>query len=336
MKINSNILSILSHTEAENLFQNSSEIRSEATIKKLIPMLNKCFDINLILKKSHEFVKQDELLIISTETIELKFEKSRKKFKFKVIYYIYYIFFYIFKRFFIRLPFLSNLYWKFCFKKNYAISRAEFQGRAIYAGFEIIAETWTDDLHYLLLTKTNSPLKNQTPSYFPIIGLERVGMRGEIITIHKFRTMHPYSEYMHNYILSKNGFGELGKIKDDYRISSFGKFIRKYWVDELPQIYDILAGKLSFIGYRASSEAYFNTLPEYFQNLRLKNKPGLIPPYYADMHDSNNIIIESSNKYIIECEGRYFKKILKEPIKTNFIYFFKALFNIIFKGARSK
>ena len=61
--------------------------------------------------------------------------------------------------------------------------------------------------------------------------------------------------------------------------------------------------------------------------MRIKIKPGLIPPYYSDMPKNFNEILESEKKYI---ENK-----LKNPFKTDMQYFFKAMINIVFKGARS-
>ncbi len=56
-------------------------------------------------------------------------------------------------------------------------------------------------------------------------------------------------------------------------------------------------------------------------------KPGLVPPFYADMPKTFDEICES--------ERRYIQAYLKQPIKTQLVYFWKAFYNIAFKGARS-
>jgi len=60
---------------------------------------------------------------------------------------------------------------------------------------------------------------------------------------------------------------------------------------------------------------------------RVKHKPGLIPPFYADMPKTLPEIIESELRYLNEYE--------KHPLRTDLKYFFKAWENIIFKKARS-
>lgn len=73
---------------------------------------------------------------------------------------------------------------------------------------------------------------------------KRIGKSGKIIKIYKFRTM--YSDK----IIDKTKFKNSFKIKNDERITPIGKFLRKYSIDELPQIINILKGEMSFVGPR--------------------------------------------------------------------------------------
>ena len=68
--------------------------------------------------------------------------------------------------------------------------------------------------------------------------------------------------------------------------------------------------------------------PEDYKEFRIKFKPGLVPPYYADMPKSLEEIIES--------EKRYLEQKQKHPFITDVKYFFKVFFNILFKNARSQ
>ena len=52
--------------------------------------------------------------------------------------------------------------------------------------------------------------------------------------------MHPYSEYLQDYILKLNGYSETGKPANDFRLVPYGKFLRRYWIDELPQLYKFI------------------------------------------------------------------------------------------------
>ncbi|MEG0517599.1 MAG: sugar transferase, partial [Bacteroidales bacterium] len=142
------------------------------------------------------------------------------------------------------------------------------------------------------------------------------------------RTMYAYSEYIQPYIYKQLGLAKGGKISDDYRVSPLGKFLRKTWLDELPTLINWIKGDMKFVGVRPLSSHYFNLYSKELQELRTKVKPGLFPPFYADMPETLEEIQES--------EIRYIKSYLERPFYTDCRYFFKTFANIVFKGRRSK
>ncbi len=85
-----------------------------------------------------------------------------------------------------------------------------------------------------------------------IYGSTRVGKKGKHFLCYKFRTMRDGADQEKAKLLKKNERkgGVLFKIKDDPRITPVGKFLRKYSLDELPQLWNILKGDMSFIGHR--------------------------------------------------------------------------------------
>ena len=125
-----------------------------------------------------------------------------------------------------------------------------------------------------------------------------------------------------------NNLSEGGKINDDFRVSTLGKIFRKFWIDELPMFINFFKGEMKFIGVRPLSSHFFSLYDADIQELRLKVKPGLVPPFYADMPKTMDEIQESERKYI--------KSYLKNPISTDIKYFFKIFYNIVFRFARSK
>jgi exopolysaccharide biosynthesis polyprenyl glycosylphosphotransferase len=81
----------------------------------------------------------------------------------------------------------------------------------------------------------------------------RHGRGGRIFDIAKFRTMHEGAERMRFELAHLNemeGGGPLFKIKDDPRITRVGRFLRKWSIDELPQLWNVLRGDMSLVGPR--------------------------------------------------------------------------------------
>ncbi|MFW7380706.1 MAG: sugar transferase [Oligoflexus sp.] len=84
-----------------------------------------------------------------------------------------------------------------------------------------------------------------------IFSQERVGKGGEFFKIYKFRTMVPNAELLKKYLQEKNEMGGPAfKMKDDPRVTPVGRILRKYSLDELPQLYNILMGDMSIVGPR--------------------------------------------------------------------------------------
>ena len=99
-------------------------------------------------------------------------------------------------------------------------------------------------------------------------------------------------------------------------------------VDEIPQLINLIKGDLKLVGARPVSQRYFNDIPKDIQELRLTQKPGCIPPYVA-------LNRKSSVGSVLDAEREYLEEKIKKPYTTDTKYFFKALFNIFFKGKRS-
>ena len=231
-------------------------------------------------------------------------------------------------RFFPKLKLTQKLYFYLTRGKYRMISRSEVLGRLYSCGFEVIAEEEIDNILYFAARKIQKPIFDREPSYGPIVKLRRVGKRGENINVYKFRTMYPYSEYLQAYIFKNNCLDEGGKFKDDFRISSLGRFLRKYWLDELPMIWNLIKGDLKIIGVRPISKQYFDLYSKELQEKRIKTKPGLIPPFYADMPKTLEEIIGSEMRYLNAYE--------KAPLQTDLKYFGLIFKNIVLKGVRSK
>jgi lipopolysaccharide/colanic/teichoic acid biosynthesis glycosyltransferase len=235
---------------------------------------------------------------------------------------------FIFRRAIPKLPFFKQIYFSLTDGKNRALSKAEVFGRLHFCGYSVIAEKEINKHLWFISRKVKTISADQNPSYSPLIKLPRVGLNGNTIYLYKIRTMHPYSEYLQEYIYKNNLLDEKGKIKNDFRVTGWGKLLRKLWIDELPQIINWWRGDVSLVGVRALSHHFFDLYPEDMQKLRVQFKPGLVPPYYADMPRTFDEIVESERNYLLR------KK--EKPFTTDVIYFFKAFYNILFKHARSR
>jgi len=226
-----------------------------------------------------------------------------------------------------KLPILQGWYFALTKGRNRALSETEMLGRFYFCGFELIHKREIAGHMHFILKKTKLPRTDPNPTYGPLIRLKRLGQNGRIIYIKKLRTMHPYSEYLQEYVFKANDLQEGGKFKNDFRVTSWGRILRALWIDELPQLLNWLSGDLALVGVRALSEHYYSLYPPDMQQLRLKVKPGLLPPFYTDLPQTFDEIVESERRYILAKQAK--------PCATDWKYFWNGVWNIIFNRARS-
>lgn len=245
-----------------------------------------------------------------------------------VVSWLYYIAFFLYKRVMPKLFMTSRLYFDITEGKNRVLSKAEVLGRLCYCGFEIVAERKIGDLNYVVARRKYRPQIIEKRVYGIFVKLNRVGKNGKMFNVYKLRTMHPYSEFLQAYIYEKYSLQEGGKFNHDIRISTLGRIARKYWLDELPMLFNLLKGDMKLVGVRPISQHYFSLYTKELQDKRTHHMPGLLPPFYADMPKTLEEIEASEMRYLTMCEE-------KGTLRTDFIYFWKIVFTIIFKRARS-
>jgi exopolysaccharide biosynthesis polyprenyl glycosylphosphotransferase len=103
----------------------------------------------------------------------------------------------------------------------------------------------------------------------------RVGKGGQAFHMHKFRSMVVDAETRLAKLQAKNqGAGVLFKMKDDPRITKLGAFIRRYSIDELPQLWNVLVGEMSLVGPRPPLPAEVEEYEAHVSR-RLLVKPGI-------------------------------------------------------------
>lgn len=282
--------------------------------------------INRFFETVNSRLPQYGLYINCSVTNQIRKERIMRKYP-PVINGIYYFFHFIFMRVFPKLPFTTRFYFWVTNGYNRAISKAETFGRLYSCGFELIDSEQIGDKLYFVARKIQEPAFDYHPTYGPLIRLKRVGKNGKTIYVYKMRTMHPYSEYLQDYVYRTNDLEAGGKFRADFRVSTMGRIMRKLWIDELPMLINLFRGDLKLVGVRPLSNQYFELYSEELRAKRIRTRPGLIPPFYADMPKTLEEIQAS--------EDRYLEAHFKRPFLTDWKYFWKAFYNIAVKRARS-
>jgi lipopolysaccharide/colanic/teichoic acid biosynthesis glycosyltransferase len=116
----------------------------------------------------------------------------------------------------------------------------------------------------MVITAIIIKLTSPGPIFF---SQERVGIKGRPFIMHKFRTMFRDAE--------KNG-PQLSS-KEDPRITPFGRFLRQFRIDEIPQFYTVLKGDMSIVGPRPERQYFIDQITQQAPHYRLlhKVKPGI-------------------------------------------------------------
>ena len=289
--------------------------------------LNKIRHINTGLSFANYCLNDGGYIACHCITSDIRREKIMKQSP-SGINIICFFFDYLWHRVIPKMSFTKNFYYRVTNGERRSLTRVEVLGRFYRAGFEVVEDSVINGKFHVLAVKTKPPIRDDKPSNGILIHLRRVGKDGKIIGVYKFRTMYAYSEYLQPYIYKCNKLCKGGKIENDYRISLIGRFLRKTWLDELPMLINWVKGDLKLVGVRPLSSHYFSLYSQELQQLRIKTKPGLIPPFYADMP---NTLAE-----IEASEIHYLTLYFKNPLMTDWRYFWKAMNNIVLKGKRSK
>lgn len=245
-----------------------------------------------------------------------------------ILNYIIYSIDFLINRVFPKFRLTKKIYFMLSEGENRVLSKAEAFGRLYSCGFEVLDEKLVGNNLFFIAVKVREPYYPKNPTYGPLVALERIGKGGKVIRVYKMRTMHPYAEYLQEYIYKKGGLQEGGKFRDDFRVTTLGRIMRMFWIDELPMLLNLLKGDLKIVGVRPLSRQYYKLYSPELQKYRIKNKPGLIPPFYVDYPKTLDEIMES--------ELRYLKAYKTNPLLTDLKYLIKAVYNILFRRYRSK
>ena len=132
----------------------------------------------------------------------------------------------------------------------------------------------------------------------------RVGKKGILFNICKFRTM----------VVNSDKQGLLITVGKDSRITRTGFFLRKFKIDELPQLFNVIKGDMSFVGPRPEVEKYVKTYT-CEQKIILEIRPGITDYASIMFRDESSILAKSSNP-----EKTYISEIVPKKIDLNLIY----------------
>lgn len=132
----------------------------------------------------------------------------------------------------------------------------------------------------------------------------RVGKNNKDFKLYKFRSMRVNSD--------KQGLLTVGS--KDSRITKAGYFIRKYKIDELPQLFNVLKGDMSFVGPRPEVRRYVDLYSKEQMKV-LSVRPGITDPASIKYRNENDILSSASNP-----EEYYIQHIMPDKLKINIDY----------------
>lgn len=135
---------------------------------------------------------------------------------------------------------------------------------------------------------------------------QRVGRHNRIFRILKFRTMH---------VAVPGSLSPQITIGRDPRITPSGAFLRKWKLDELPQLWNVLVGDMSLVGPRPEVPRYVETYPPAMRNLVLSVRPGITDPCSIRLRNESDILAKVENP-----ERFYVEVLLPEKLRVSSEY----------------
>jgi lipopolysaccharide/colanic/teichoic acid biosynthesis glycosyltransferase len=154
----------------------------------------------------------------------------------------------------------------------------------------------------------------------------RVGRNEEEFKIHKFRTMVDKAESKGAQLTTHN----------DSRITRIGNLLRKYKLDELPQLIDVFSGKMSLVGPRPEVPKYVNYYTEEEKKIIYSVRPGITDYASLEFKEENSLLSNSMNfdavyiNTILPIKIKYYKEyVLKNSIYEDIKIIFFTIVSIL-------
>ena len=151
------------------------------------------------------------------------------------------------------------------------------------------------------------------------------GIEGKEFVLFKIRTMKPGAEHGLEQALS-SGLGEDGKIQNDQREVPARAWMRRYWIDELPNLANLLQGDLALLGLRPWGPSTAALVPEDLKEESLRHKPGLVNVGLAGERPIGETLVDTCKRYWSEKN--------EQPVLADVKYLGRAVRNILFRGYR--
>ena len=114
------------------------------------------------------------------------------------------------------------------------------------------------------------------------------------------------AKYLHKKLIKDGGYNKIGKVSNDYRITRIGRFLRKYYLDEIPQLINLLKGDIKLVGCRPVGTFFLTNYPENTYKMRLSHKPGIISPAIADNARKIEDVIISEHRFLSDLSEKPF------------------------------
>lgn len=169
--------------------------------------------------------------------------------------------------------------------------------RTIEIGLAVLGLTATAPI--LILLAVLIRLNSSGPVLFR---QKRVGLNGRTFTLFKLRTM------------TSSQLGPMITAADDQRVTSFGRILRRYKVDELPELWNVVVGDMSFVGPRPEVPEFVDIEDPLWKDI-LSHRPGITDPVTLRLRNEEQLLAQVVDK------ERYYREVVQPYKKRGYANF---------------
>lgn len=131
---------------------------------------------------------------------------------------------------------------------------------------------------------------------------ERIGLNGQCFTLFKLRTM------------TMSQCGPKITAADDCRVTSLGRILRRYKIDELPELWNVVVGEMSFVGPRPEVPEFVDLDDPSWQDI-LSHRPGITDPVTLRLRNEEQLLAQVADK------ERYYREVVQPYKKRGYVNF---------------